>query len=362
MLALTGGAAVVVTAASAGGYLSTRRPDAALEPWSRVGTYNDPRLNALSYAILAPNPHNRQPWIAEVKGADQLTIWRDKSLNLPETDPFDRQLTIGMGCFLELYRQAVEEQGYGTLITPFPDGEDGPVAQLVLTSGTAPDPLFKQVLDRHTNREAYEPRKPDQSAVKRLAAEATRVLVDDEEVEILQRITVEAMAIEMQTPRTHMESVRLMRLGKSEINAKPDGIAIGGPLKDSLVALGLITREGQADQNSAEFQQTKDLLLGNIAATPSYALITTPQNTRLDQLEAGRRWVRLHLIATSLGLSMQPVSQALQEYKEQRDLYNEVHTLFAGEGATVQMLGRLGYGPKIDASPRWPLETKIRAN
>jgi heterotetrameric sarcosine oxidase gamma subunit len=35
----------------------------ATEPWRRAGqSLGDPRLDALAYAILAPNPHNRQPW------------------------------------------------------------------------------------------------------------------------------------------------------------------------------------------------------------------------------------------------------------------------------------------------------------
>jgi hypothetical protein len=70
--------------------------------------------------------------------------------------------------------------------------------------------------------------------------------------------------------------------------------------------------------------------------------------------------MRLQLAATGLGLSMQPVSQALQEYPEMAAHYQRVHKMLARPGETLQMLGRLGYGPAIDPSPRWPLETRIR--
>ncbi|MEZ5791708.1 MAG: hypothetical protein R3D34_13315 [Nitratireductor sp.] len=40
--------------------------------------------------------------------------------------------------------------------------------------------------------------------------------------------------------------------------------------------------------------------------------------------------------------------------------YQAIHTLLAKPGETIQMLGRLGYGPQIPPSPRWPLEKKIR--
>jgi hypothetical protein len=67
----------------------------------------------------------------------------------------------------------------------------------------------------------------------------------------------------------------------------------------------------------------------------------------------------LHLATAGLGLAMQPVSQALQEYPEMAAHYTRAHEMLAAPGETVQMLGRLGYGPEIDASPRWPLETRI---
>ncbi|MEM7321216.1 MAG: twin-arginine translocation pathway signal protein, partial [Pseudomonadota bacterium] len=42
------------------------------------------------------------------------------------------------------------------------------------------------------------------------------------------------------------------------------------------------------------------------------------------------------------------------------DLYADVHQMLASQGQTVQMLGRLGYGPDVPQSPRWPLEAKVQ--
>ena len=44
-----------------------------------------------------------------------------------------------------------------------------------------------------------------------------------------------------------------------------------------------------------------------LRATPAYAVLTTPGNDRLDQIAAGRRWLRLHPAATTLGMSLHPV-------------------------------------------------------
>ncbi len=358
MIALIGGGVVLAASGSAAGFLTTRRPDSALAPWEAAGGYSDPRLNALSYALLAPNPHNRQPWEAELVGDTGLIIHRDRSRNLPATDPFDRQLTIGMGCFLELLRMAAAAQGYALDQTLFPDGEDGPVARITFAKGGQADPLFAHALNRRTNRSKYEDRLPDAQAIAALS-EIGQVVLETGQVDATRQLTQDAMRIEMLTHEAMMESVDLMRIGKAEINANPDGISMGGPFLESLSLVGILSREALADPNSAGFKQGLEITLGDLSATHAYAVITTPGNSRLDQIEAGRRWIRLNLTATGHGLAMQPVSQALQEYPEMAEPYDRVHKMFAGPGETVQMLGRLGYAPQVDASPRWPLETRL---
>lgn len=358
LIGLIGGGVVLAASVSAGAFLTTRRPDRALAPWAAAGNYTEPRMRALSYAILAPNPHNRQPWIAELQGKDRLIIHRDKALNLPETDPFDRQLTIGMGCFLELLRMAAAEDGYALETNLFPQGEDGPVADIRFINGSAKDSLFAYVFDRHTNRNGYEDRPIEVDVQASLAAFA-EVKTSQTDVAALRTLTWDAMEIEMRTKKVMMESVELMRLGKAEIEANPDGISLGGPFLESLILVGMLSREDQADQTSAGFKQALDMIQKAMNATNAYVVITRKGNTRVDQINAGRDWMRLHLAATGHGLSMQPVSQSLQEYPEMADHYAQVHEMLAEPGETVQMLGRLGYGPKIDASPRWPLEKRI---
>lgn len=358
MIGLIGGGVVLAATASAGGFLATRRPTRALAPWSTAGSYAEPRMQALSYAILAPNPHNRQPWVAELQGNDQLIIHRDKTRNLPETDPFDRQLTIGMGCFLELLRMAAAEDGYALETDLFPQGDDGPIAHIRFDRGGTVDPLFAHVFDRHTNRNGYEERAIAADAKAALAGIAT-IKTRQSDITALRALTWEAMKIEMTTKHVMMESVDLMRLGKAEIEANPDGISLGGPFLESLMLAGMLSREDQADQTSASFKQGLDMIQKAMRATNAYAVITSKGNSRLDQINAGRDWIRLHLAATGQGLALQPVSQALQEYPEMAAHYAEVHEMLAAPGETVQMLGRLGYGPAIDASPRWPLETRI---
>ena len=69
-----GGAALALVGTS-GLFVATRRPYAALKPWDDIQTTSpDVRLDVFRHAILAPNPHNRQPWQIQLVGSDQAII------------------------------------------------------------------------------------------------------------------------------------------------------------------------------------------------------------------------------------------------------------------------------------------------
>ncbi|WP_298838912.1 twin-arginine translocation pathway signal protein [uncultured Roseobacter sp.] len=357
-LTLAGGGTILAATAASAGFLNTRTPQRALAPWQLAGSYADPRKNALSFALLAPNPHNLQPWLVELQGDDTVLLWHDTDRRLPETDPFDRQLTIGFGCFLEQLVLAAGAAGYSVQTEPFPENENGPVARAVFTPGGIADPLAEHILNRRSCKEPFEDRDLPADAVQALESHAV-ILTDADQVAAIRSITWDAWVTEMQTPRTLKESVDLMRFGKSEINADPDGIDLGGPFLETLMLAGLISRSVQADPDSRGFQEGVRIYDEMLHATPAYAVLKSAGNTRADQVRAGREWLRLNLRCTALGLALHPVSQCLQEFPEMAEQYTRIHDLLAEEGETVQMLGRLGYGPEVAQSPRWPLEAKL---
>ena len=42
-----------------------------------------------------------------------------------------------------------------------------------------------------------------------------------------------------------------------------------------------------------------------------------------------------------------------------RPVYKAIHQGFTDDGETIQMFGRLGYGPRVSPSPRWRIEEKL---
>jgi len=372
------GSSAVIMAAGAGTFALTREPTRALEPWQTAGTLEtEPRRKAVSYAILAPNPHNRQPWMVELVGDDELVLYCDPERVLPATDPFSRQITIGLGCFLELLRMAAAEDGHKAVITPFPKGyveqklDDRPVAHVRFEAAGSGerDPLFQFVPKRRSNKEPFDLTREVSAA--NLATirdagiygDATFAHGANEEAMVakLRDLTWRAFEVELRTPAAYLESVHLMRIGKAEIEANPDGIDLGGPFLETLSLVGALDRDQLADPNSTAFAQGLDMYRDITGTGMAYVWLLTPSNTRLDQLATGAAYLRQNLKATSLGIDMHPLSQVLQEYVEMAELYEEMETLLGKPpGARVQMLARLGYGPAVKPSPRWHAATKIR--
>lgn len=366
---IAGAGGTLALVAAAGTWRVTRMPQTALQPWKLdPEPPADVRLDAFRHAILAPNPHNRQPWLIRLEGNDTAILSCDPAKRLPETDPFDRQITIGFGTFIELARIAAAQRGVRMDVQPFPEGEpqprlDGrPMARLSFTSspGMAHDELFAAIVSRRTNREVYDMRPPSSAQLARLAAEGIHASADAALMRRLRAITVAAITREMTTQDKLMESVRLMRIGHDEIDANPDGIPLSGPMIEATSALGLTSHESLADQKSSASKIGLDGLTKIYSSVPAAVWIVTPGNSRAEQLEAGRLYARVNLRATSLGLAMHPMSQALQEYPEMASLFGAVRRLLrVGDGAVLQMLARLGHGPDVAPAPRWPVERHI---
>ena len=354
-------------------------PAQAVQAWRDAGREEaDVRRWILGYAILAPHSHNLQSWLVDLRRAGEITLYCDRTRLLPQTDPVCRQIMMSHGTFLELLALAAQRKGLRADIELFPEGEfaatavdQRPVARVKLQPDAriVPDPLFDHIVQRHTNREAYEPRRPADDALRAIAASTAgwgfrSGFTDASNPEALRRqraIADEAWRIELVTPRTIMESYRVLRIGPGEIAQHRDGLAINTPMVRALAALGLFDRSrAPAPDDMATTSQIEDFN-AKIAGTPAFFWLVTEGNDRKTQVNAGRAYVRAQLAATAHGLAMQPLSQALQEYPEQAQPYAAIHALLEAPPPryTVQMWTRLGYAPVVGPAPRRGLDAQI---
>jgi hypothetical protein len=356
----------------------------------------DPRRHALAHAILAPNPHNRQPWLIDLVGDSEILFFVDLERLLPATDPFDRQITLGCGAFLELFELTARANGRSVEITLWPDGEPQPrldarpIAHIRLIEATSTrDPLFDQVLARRTNREPFEDREVSEDDLREIAFQAAYPWLPPnigatpdgspvpvpppaplrfewsragDQLTAFRALAWNGFDRECHTPAAYQESVDLMRIGRAEIAEHRDGLAIEGPMVEFAHAVGLLTRRSLADTNNRFTKQGIEAWRPLAEHAPAYVWLTTLENTRSAQIMAGRAYARLNLAATGRELAMHPWSQTLQEYPEMADLYAEMERLTgAREGETVQMLARVGYAPEVQPAPRRGLAEHLRS-
>ena len=368
--------------------ISSSFPPAAVEAWQGPSAGDtDPRRRALAYAITAPNPHNLQPWLVNLREANAITVYTDRERVLPETDPFGRQILIGHGAFIELLVMALAKEGLSAHVTLWPQGElaatlkdwdKRPVARIALApaaAGSPPDALFKHILMRHTPKTDFDATRivsPDAlqtlmtSVSDRPGIRAAGV-VDAAHLQPLRDLCWQSAKVELLTPRTMMESIKLIRVGPAEILQHRDGISINSPFVRAISAVGMFDRSTAPAEGSAGYKNAMARFEGHSQTAMGFVWLSTPGNSRSQQIEAGRAYVRMQLAATDIGVGVHPMSQALQEFAEMKPFYDKAHQLMLGKQApqtsseeALQMFCRLGYvAGGVPATPRRQIDKFI---
>jgi nitroreductase len=373
------------------GACSTAPPLEAVAAWSQEPAETDPRRWALAHAILSPNSHNRQPWLVDLREPGAITLFVDRERLLPETDPWFRQIMVSQGTFLETLCIALAERGLAPQVQLFPQGEPGartlderPVARVtwpaVGTAMATKDPLFAQIRRRHTAKVGYDTsRAVEPATLARLrdaaagpgAAPGPAVrfggTVDAAALPPLRTLCIESARVELSTPRTVMESLRLTRVGPEEIARHRDGISVNGAFPRLMAALGLFDRSQPPAPGSSAFKAMFERFEEHSATAMGFVWLSTPVvagATRAAEVAAGRAYQRLQLKATEIGLQVHPMSQAPQEFAEMAPFRDELQRRTIGRAAdveVVQMFCRIGYCAEQPRTPRRELASFVRA-
>ena len=306
----------------------------AMKPWSGPPPgASDLRLRALSYAVLAPNAHNTQPWSLALRGDDEILLYVDRTRLLPQTDIPFRQAHVSQGTFLELLVIALSAMGRRADVTLFPEGDygdaidDRPVARVRITNDVAArDPLFVHITARRSNKREYDPdRIPTAAQLAALsasiAAGASLAVIENTAArERLTHIATDAMAAEVKDRARNEETAKWFRFSDRELEQKRDGFGLANNGKTGFTAwfaeTFVLSREGSADPNGTFARGAIDMARSQAKSAPAFGVLTTASNTRAAQVLAGRAYARVALTAQALGLSMHPMSQSLEEYAE----------------------------------------------
>jgi nitroreductase len=302
----------------------------------------------VGYAILAPSARNTQPWRFTVAG-NTIQLFADLERGQPISDPDRRELYISLGCALENLLVMAGHFGLGHEVTYFPQGGDSLLAASVAfessglpapaRAGIGPDTIVR----RHNDNGVYRSAPLAEDVRRRLEAarmeSELRLDLSDDHLfrRWVEQLTLEADHLEFGDPDFREELGCRIREG-----------AFGLPKVLSRLGSLTVSRLDLGDPVGKQDQRIVD-------SAPLLGLISAGSDTHLAHIRSGQLFERLWLAATTLGVSVHPMSQTMRH----PDLRSAMAELIPARGWVPQHLFRVGYslGPEEPAhrTPRRPL-------
>lgn len=309
---------------------------APYDPWEmwNAAEYEGTPLALVAAGVLASNPHNTQPWIFRVSGAE-IEVLADTSRHLGSFDPYLREMHIGLGCAIENMVLAAPVNGFAVAVDLAPGSltaieRGGLVRAAVLrlspVNGPA-DPLYEAIPHRRTNRHPYDHARgfPEELLRGFAAMPAAENVVlsqftEGEEYDALGAAIAEATDEIVADHEMIEDSHAWFRDGPDEMARERSGLALDtAGLSPALLAAAKFLPALPAEQSHAAWAgQTRDThvptaaLLGLISVRDRY--------DRPQALSAGRLWQRLHLSASAAGVAMHPLNQPVEMIDRDRQL------------------------------------------
>jgi nitroreductase len=298
------------------------------------------------YARLAPSVFNSQPW-KFVAGTSEIDVFADFERWRAAADADKRELHLSLGCAIEALRVAADFGGWGTEVSYLPvEGDETLVARVrVSLAGPKRDDaaadLLARMVTRHTSHKLFDPQKPVADIDRKRLYQCFEI--GDVSLHFLNdRLALDALA----AVESRADAALLARADYRAELAKGVGAGALGSMwplaKLEQLALAHLPFGNQVKHSDAE----------RLASAPLVALLTTRQDRRIDQLQAGQAFMRVALKAEALDIRVQPVSQVL----EVADARAEVARIFALGDRVAQHMFRLGHADAEKRPyPRRPL-------
>jgi len=306
-------------------------------------------------ATTAPSMHNAQPWrFRFVAGERLLQLRADPDRAMPRSDPGNRALHIGCGAALFNLRVAAVHASLVPRTHLLPDPQDPLLLASVQLADLSEAPqekdlwrLHPAIRQRRTSRHPFSERDIPEDIRATLQAAAARegatlLFPGLWHVETLLALVHDAESRDLLRAEGNEDMVRWTRLG-GEVDTAVDGVpayAFGPRNRDGKAPVRDFSgRRSVPDRENAAFERT-----------PHLALLGTRSDGPRDWLMAGQALERVLLESTLAGLSTSLTSHPLED----RELRLLARDPGSGVGH-VQMVLRLGYGPKGPATPRRPV-------
>lgn len=306
---------------------------------------------AAAAAGHAPSILNTQPWRWRLESG-RLDLFAERSRQLPVTDPRGRLLTISCGAALHHARTALAAAGWSVHVDRLPDRDQPDLLATVTVTGPAPVSAASTLLAdaipaRHTDRRPVsETPMLDEhlnAIVAAARAEANLHILTHGQVPALAAAVIRAAAVQADDPRVRAELAYWTGASAPTGTGLPLGVLPDHP--------------AQTTVPGRDFGRTGTLPVGSGHDRAAvYALLFSAADDPVGWLRSGEALSAAWLTATTLGVSVVPLSDVIEvAYTRQM-----MRHLLSGLGCPHLVL-RLGiadpepagyvHTPRLDTAP-----------
>jgi nitroreductase len=297
----------------------------------------------IGLANRAPSVHNSQPWRWRVDPSS-IHLFADPRRALPATDPEGRDLRVSCGAALHHLRVALLAAGMGAQVHRLPD----PAHPLHLAAlephpdQPTPDDLARAraIENRRSDRRVFSTWPVPVAMLAVLQDAAARqgallkILDRESDRDTVARLVEHAAVEQALTQGTSEETTAWSGRGRGAREGVP---AANVPAE----AGGTMPMRHFAGSEQPQNRLGRDETDGTV-----FALLATPGDGAVEQVQAGEALSAVLLEATRFGLATDPISQPLEVRATRAELCVSV----LDGAAEPQVLLRLGWAP-ISATP-----------
>ncbi len=317
-----------------------------------IKAQNTDFLFMIEKAIRAPSGHNAQPWLFKINNNSiEIHPNYDKILSVVDFD--NREFFISLGCATENLCITASQKGYDSDVSINQEGII--TVELIQNEHSDPDPLFRQIDVRQTNRSVFNGNIVPSDSIEILKA----IPVPDEinsyfykigtaQYDTISSYIYRGNIIQMQDKAFKEELRGWMRYNKKHQDETKDGLSyavFGAPNLPKFIVKPIITNTiNENYQNKGDKKK--------LQSASHLVLFTTNNNSIENWINLGRYFERVLLKSTEMGI----VHSHFNQPNELKELSAQMAESLNIPDKHTAILIRLGYGEKMPYSKRKNVE------